>query len=311
MNEELFYDRTRNITGVSLTDEFQYTPTYGSSVSFTSSAQVFKSNDGYYQMVPKGINNLEAVFDLMYEVNETDAQKLANFYEHSEGYNFINTRTDPSIYNDIYGYCKQYSINHVNNQRYEVRASIQVSESPGLINWSGMNYLNPDFSDWSESSSYKKNDIVYMDISETKLNNFYYCTEDHSSSEENSPTGSVTAWTQEFFWEPDLNTSTTVKLDASEFDAGFKVMSKIKKNTAQFPIDYSFSSVSTKQLKSMLHFLENKAGYRRFKHQIKSVYNRPKVYICDKWSHTWKYNNSHDLKVSFTEDPMGVLPKNS
>jgi hypothetical protein len=60
----------------------------------------------------------------------------------------------------------------------------------------------------------------------------------------------------------------------------------------------------------MLHFLENKGGYRRFKHKISSVYNRPKVFICPEWTHTWVYNNSHNLSVSFKEDPLGVIPKN-
>ena len=59
----------------------------------------------------------------------------------------------------------------------------------------------------------------------------------------------------------------------------------------------------------MLHFLESKQGYKRFKHQIPSVYNRPKVYYCDSWNHTMVYNDTHNLQVSFTEDPMGVIPK--
>ena len=61
----------------------------------------------------------------------------------------------------------------------------------------------------------------------------------------------------------------------------------------------------------MLHFLENKGGYRRFKHQIKSVYNKPKVFMCPSWSHTFVYNNNHNLQVSFQEDSLGVLPRKS
>jgi hypothetical protein len=61
----------------------------------------------------------------------------------------------------------------------------------------------------------------------------------------------------------------------------------------------------------MLHFLENKYGYRRFKNQIATVYNRPKVFYCPQWSHTWKYKNSHDLDVSLIEDPLGIIPKDT
>jgi hypothetical protein len=61
----------------------------------------------------------------------------------------------------------------------------------------------------------------------------------------------------------------------------------------------------------MLHFLENKAGYRRFRHDIGSVYNRPKVMYCPEWDHTWKYYNSHDLSVTLLEDVLGVIPTES
>lgn len=311
MSEELFYDRTNNISGVSLINILDFCPAYGSSVSFSAMNMLFDTNDGYFQLTTKGINNLEAQFNLKYDVTEKQASQLAHFYEESKGIDFIQVRTDPAIYQDISGYCNQYTINHVNNQRHEFNVNLQVSESPGIINWSGMNYLNHDFQNWQNGQSYSKNDIVYTGVYDNKMNNFFYCTEDHSSTIDNSPTGANTSWTQDFFWNPDLNTSSSVKFHIHEMDAGFKARSKIQKNTAYFPIDYSFSSISTKQLKAMLHFLENKAGYRRFKHQIPSVYNRPKVYICEKWDHTFKYVDSHDLKVSFKEDPMGVIPKNS
>ena len=58
----------------------------------------------------------------------------------------------------------------------------------------------------------------------------------------------------------------------------------------------------------MLHFLERKGGYRRFEHQIPSLYDRPKVYYCPEWSHTWVSYNSNDLTVELIEDPLGVIP---
>jgi hypothetical protein len=60
----------------------------------------------------------------------------------------------------------------------------------------------------------------------------------------------------------------------------------------------------------MLHFLENKGGYRNFRHEIPSVYNRPKAMYCPEWSHTWKYKNSHDLEVTLIEDVLGVIKEN-
>ena len=80
------------------------------------------------------------------------------------------------------------------------------------------------------------------------------------------------------------------------------------KNIAKFDISYTLTDISDKEAVTILHFLENKAGYRRFEHQIPSLYNRPKVYYCPEWTHTWKYANSNDITVSFVEDPLGVLP---
>jgi hypothetical protein len=58
-----------------------------------------------------------------------------------------------------------------------------------------------------------------------------------------------------------------------------------------------------------LHFLENKAGYRRFLLKMDAVYNKPKVFYAPSWNHTWKYQNSHDIEVQLIEDPLGIIPE--
>jgi hypothetical protein len=57
-----------------------------------------------------------------------------------------------------------------------------------------------------------------------------------------------------------------------------------------------------------MHFLENKAGYRKFYNQIPSVYNKPKVFYAPSWTHTWNYVDSHTIEVNLIEDPLGVIP---
>ena len=160
---------------------------------------------------------------------------------------------------------------------------------------------------------YKKYDIIYYPISSNNLNNFHYCTEDHVSTEETLPMASNSKWTQEFFFEPDIGFQNEVSMSSSklEFKNSFPLRIKTKNNIAPLKMTYKFSNIDDRQLRAMLHFLENKAGYRRFRHQVPSVYNRPKVFICSEWSHTWNYFNSHDLEVKLIEDPLGVIPKNS
>lgn len=309
MSEDLFYERANNISGVSVGGFTDFNPTYGTTVSFEADNLRFDTNDGYFQLIPNGINSLKAKFNLKYQTNEDGAKKLTRYYENSEGVSPLVISTDNNIYNDITGYCTEYSINHINNQNYEFNASMEVLESPGNLNWSGLNYLNNEFKEWEDSVNYKKDDVIYSQVNDLKINNFFYCKEDHLSSISNSPSGINSAWSQDFDWYPDQGLTNSVKFENAQHGFGYSVYSKIKKNTALVPVNYTFSNITTQQLKSMLHFLENKQGCRRFKHQIPSVYNRPKVYYCDSWSHTMVYENTHNLQVSFTEDPLGVIPK--
>ena len=158
--------------------------------------------------------------------------------------------------------------------------------------------------------SYKKYDVVYTGINQNKLDNFYYCTGDHTSAQANSPTGTGSMWSQKFFFEPDIGSQSTVEIknDVLEYKNSFIQRLKTNDNISTFDISYNFTNISDAQTKSMIHFLENKGGYRRFEHQIPSVYNRPKVYYCNSWSHTWNYAKSNSLKVDFIEDPLGVIP---
>jgi len=312
MSEELLYDRTQNFSGVSLISEFDYTPIYGSSVNFESSNSVFNTNDNYFQMLPKGINNLKAKYNLIYKTDEDGVRKLANYYESSRGDRMVPIISDPNIYKITSGYCTDYSVTYVNNQNYEFKVSLEVVEASSVINWKSMEFLSFDAPEWKWNYSYQKDDVVFFKSNDMGINNFFYCTRDHVSSADNSPISENSNWTQDFKWEPDLNSSIQVKLDVDKNDSStLTTFTKVKKNTAVFPINYSFSNISTKQLIAMLHFLENKCGYRRFAHKPPKVFNRPKVYICESWSHSFVYDDCHNLSVSFKEDPLGVVPRKS
>jgi len=310
MSEDLYYNRDVNLSGITDINISDYAPSYGSSVSFSANNYSYKTNDNYYNLIPLSINSLTAKFNSRYEVNEEDAQKIVNFFESKSGVNDFSYQPDASVYRALSGYCEGYNVDHINNQHYEVTVDIDISEAPNLLNWSGGTYVSGAWSTFALSQNYEKYDVVYTGISSNKLNNFYYCTGDHTSSADNSPTGDNSMWTQEFFFEPDIGINNSVKfdIDSANFSNSFKDRMKNRKNIATMPISYSYKNISTKQLKSMLHFLENKGGYRRFRHQIPSLYNRPKVFYCQEWKHNWVYQDSHNLDVSLIEDPMGVIP---
>ena len=315
MSENLFYNRDNNISGVTVPSDISglgLTPVYGSQVNFEANNHSYTTDDFYYNLIPYSVNSLTAQFNVRYDVNETNAQKLAVFFENQSGVESIPFTPDSSnIYKTVTGFCNNYAINFINNQHYEVASTISVDHAPTLLKWSGMGYFaNLNFNGWTPSSSYEKYNVVYSGINQNKLDNFYYCTGDHSSTEANSPTGTGSMWSQKFFFEPDIGTqnNVTIKADVLEYKNSFRQRLKTNDNISTFDISYNFSNISDAQTKSMIHFLENKGGYRRFEHQIPSVYNRPKVYYCPKWTHTWNYVNSNTLTVDFVEDPLGVIP---
>ncbi len=315
MSESLFYNRDNNISGISVPSTIRLlnlTPVYGSQVNFEATNHSYNTDDFYYNLVPYSVNSLTAQFNVRYDVNETNAQKLAVFFENQSGVEDIPFTPDSSnIYKTVTGFCNNYAINFVNNQHYEVASTISVDHAPTLLKWSGMGcFANLDFNGWTPSSTYKEYNVIYSGINQNKLDNFYYCTGDHTSTEANSPTGTNSMWSQKFFFEPDIGTQNNVviKADVLEYKNSFKQRIKTNDNISTFDISYTFSNISDSQTKSMIHFLENKGGYRRFEHQIPSVYNRPKVYYCPKWTHTWNYVNSNTLTVDFVEDPLGVIP---
>tara|TARA_R110000851_G_scaffold190424_1_gene341031 strand:- start:962 stop:1918 length:957 start_codon:yes stop_codon:yes gene_type:complete len=315
MSESLFYNRDNNISGISVPSTIGalgLTPVYGSKVDFEATNHSYATDDFYYNLIPYSVNSLTAKFNIRYDVNETNAQRLAVFFENQSGVEDIPFTPDSSnIYKTVTGFCNNYAINFINNQHYEVASTISVDHAPTLLKWSGMGcFANLDFNGWTPSSSYEEYNVIYSGINENKLDNFYYCTGDHTSAEANSPTGTGSMWSQKFFFEPDIGTQNNVviKADVLEYKNSFRQRIKTNDNISTFNINYTFSNISDSQTKSMIHFLENKGGYRRFEHQIPSVYNRPKVYYCPKWTHTWNYVNSNTLTVDFVEDPLGVIP---
>ena len=84
MSEDLFYNRDRNIQGVVAPTHLsglELTPSYGSQASFEAKNHSYETDDFYFNMVPLSLNSLNATFSVAYSVSETNAQKLANFFE--------------------------------------------------------------------------------------------------------------------------------------------------------------------------------------------------------------------------------------
>ena len=310
-----FYNRDLNISGIVPITSLTYSPSYGSRVAFNSVSNNYETQNGYYNSIPLSINSLNAEYQLRFDVNESDAQKIVYFIEDSSGINSFIFADPSNIYKPISGVSDSYSINHINKNHYDVAVSFSVNEAPNLFNWSGMNFVKNAFANWISGESYEKYDIIYSGVSKNKLNNYYYCSGDHSAASESldGPTGSDSKWSQYFFFEPDigLQNDVSLKVDKLEFKNSFVQRIKNRKHAAQTEFSYKFTSSSDLKTKAILHFLENKAGYRRFYSEPTSVYNLTKIFYSPSWSHSWKFRDSHDVEVSLIEDPLGIVPTGS
>jgi len=71
-DESLIYDRSRNFSGIAVFDEINEIscPSNGSSVTFQSKDNSITTSDNYVNIIPVGINNLYASYNMRYEVDE-------------------------------------------------------------------------------------------------------------------------------------------------------------------------------------------------------------------------------------------------
>ena len=310
-----FYNRDSNISGIIPITDLTFTPSYGSKINFKSTYYSYETHNGYYNFIPLSVNSLTAEYQLKFELSELNTQQLINYVENKNGTTLIPFSDASNFYKTIFGVIDNYSINHINKNHYEINLSLQVDEAPNLLNWSGMTFINSPLEFWDANKVYEKYDIVYSGISSNKLDNYYYCSGDHTSSSISldGPTGTATKWSQYFFFEPDIamQNSVALKVDKIEFKNSFVQRMKTRTNIATTDFSYKFDRASSKKAKAILHFLENKGGYRRFYSDPPSVYNRLKVFYSPSWSHTWNYSDSHDLEVSLIEDPLGIVPTGS
>ena len=174
MSESLFYNRDDNISGISIPSTIAglgLTPVYGSQVTFQADNHSYVTDDFYYNLIPYSVNSLTAQFNVRFDVNETNAQKLAAFFEAQSGIENIEFTPDSSnIYKTVTGFCNNYAINFVNNQRFEVASTISVDHAPTLLKWSGMGcFANLTFTGWNPSRSYKKYDVVYSGLNQNYI----------------------------------------------------------------------------------------------------------------------------------------------
>ena len=306
----LFYNRDRNITGAVPLASFNFDPNYGSTIAFSCKNNKIAYNNNTYSLVPSTLNNIVGNCNFTFTVGTGDAQKMMNFFESQSGTGYFAITDNSQVYRTLSGFANSFNISMQGNNLYNVDLAFSVERNSSFLDWKGMSFVNYDFKNWRVGAIYEKYQPVYFETQKDSLiKNFFYAKERHTSAFENAPTNEE-FWTQDFFYENDfgLSVNTEPTIDYLNFKNSFTQRIKSQDNIHSFKkIDLSYKNISDFKLKSMLHFLESHLGYMKFRFDSPQIYNRPKIFYAETWSHSWNYKNSNNLTVSLMEDPLGIL----
>jgi hypothetical protein len=306
----LFYNRDRNITGAVPLTSFNFDPNYGSSISFSCKNNKLTYNDNTYSLLPSTLNNIVGNCNFNFTVGSGDAQKMINFFESQSGTGYFAITDNSQVYRTLNGFANSFNISMQGNNLYNVELAFSVERNSSFLDWKGMSFVNYDFKTWQTGVAYEKYQPVYFETQKDSLiKNFFYAKESHTSSYDNAPTNEE-FWTQDFFYENDfgLSVNTEPTIDYLNFKNSFTQRIKSQDNIHYFKkIDLSYKNISDFKLKSMLHFLESHLGYMKFRFDSPQIYNRPKIFYAENWSHSWNYKDSNNLTVTLVEDPLGIL----
>ena len=306
---EYFYNKDRNVTGVTPITNLSFSPKQGSSVSFSTTPFEF-TNTNKYKTRMGSLNSLKAEYNLSFGLRETEAAQLIDYFESRSGVLPVSLVDSSSFYHPISGFADEFSFSATTNNSFDVGCKIMVDNRSCKTNWSGLSFLQSNLELWKTGESVRKYSVRYFDYdSSNRFNNYFYATQDHDSSIANAPFSTGSFWSQDLFFEHDMETSLSTSPDVGKVDflGSFPLRIKDKNNIhAVENLTLSFRNAPTEKAKAVLHFLETKFGESRFVYQCPKIL-RPKVFYSPSWRHTWNYENSHNIEVEMVEDAVGLL----
>ena len=307
-----FYNRDNNITGAQLLTGLSFDPNYGSNVAFSTKSSYISYSDKVANIVPMGMNNVVGDYSLNFSLRKNDAQNLINFYELQSGTGVIALTDNSNIYRTQSGVISSIdSFTSENNDKFNIGLKFSVERNSSVLNWSGQSFVNYQFQRWETGVSYGAYDCVYFENDqEEPINNFFYCLADHNSSFSNNPLSTGQKWTTSLFLDSNdqFIVQQTPSVSVNDFKGSFLQRINDQKNLHSLDkIEISYKNISDKKAKSLLHFLESRAGSKKFSYSFPEIYDRPKVFFAPQWEHQWNFKDSNNIKITAAEDPLGLL----
>lgn len=332
------YDRDNNITGIIEANTF--VPEYGSTVSFKNENVHIATADNFYKKFSKGFNGTEIKLNLKYSnKTEEEARSFLSFLENKSrsqlGMVDFNTPNSDSVelsfpIGNIYKNMIDFNVENYDfkfhDGLFDVDLQLIKNGYSSFLDWSGSAYLdvNNFHSSWLIGQSYKKFDVVYFPEYDTagftnfdkvanRIEKFYYCDQDHTSSVGNSPTGASSNWTRSFFYDldDDVTISTDKKSEIVKLKNSFNSFDKTNGNAGLIKgLTLNLKNRTDKEARSIIHFIEKHEDYRPFELPIPQLYTRRKFFVCDSMDHKFVYKDCNDISITLNEivkfklDPM-------
>lgn len=253
------------------TQKFQYTPSYNSSATFDFKNDISQYGDGYFRVIQKGTNALKMETDLKFETRtDQETESILHFLKNQKGFKpFFFTMPDPydkemPYFCEEYDYVKNYENNNTVQAKFVndvetilTKKNIFLSESPAKNR-----YL-----DW-DPGNYEVNDVAFFEFSNTGDDNYYYKKSNLTNLSIYTGLSDNPDWTKDlFFWKPSigLNISKRPRIVKSNIKDEFTVRGEDGLNEDLLQIEASFNNRSDKEAAAILHFLEQRRGFKSFK----------------------------------------------
>jgi phage-related protein len=334
-NNEFFYDRDNSVDSkYKYVDLTSYSPIYGSSISYESRLNFLQTIDNSLKILPASENNLNIKYTLKFLLKDSSVGDLLKTIEIAGATRYLKFKDPSSFYKAFVGYVEKYSVNKTSLNFSEVNIDLSNYGLSPEFNWSRSSFFNIPYNYFLYSgpnvakpkhsivyySNYDFGASSYVDANTppktaSKISNFWWCKKDHNAESYNAGNflgGSfykninTENWTKNFYFETKYPFILENEIDVYRMDYknSFIQNVKYKQNTnvlKQFSL--RFENISDDECKAMLLFLEKKCGYRRFIYEFPEFMKKHKVFVCNRWNHSFKYQNSHDVTLQLIEDP--------
>lgn len=302
---------------------------YGSSVNFSAKLSPLTMGDGYRTNTANNVNTLNASFSLNYDgLTDAQAKCLITYFENTP------EAPDKSLYEGFKG----VDINLFTPYKSNAELYFKTINHNSIYN--NINKINIDGESLFDSSLDYKGMFVVLDEKNIKTYNnyvdylltndvFYYGSDAYVNrgyyfytglninppssatgpsnkiyiAPNNSPTGINSWFTKDFYFKGDLEyeVNENIRLISNEMKNSTLEYSKDGINYNLLEFNISFKKRSTQEARAILKFLDDKAGFKIFKYTLPQPYNKTIDVYCPEWSHTYNFENNHDVSVKFIE----------